>query len=255
MIFDTHAHYDDMQFDPDRQELLDAMQQHGIGTIVNVSSDLPSWEKTIALTQAYSFVYGALGMHPSELEGLNEETFLWLGEHLRDEKIVALGEIGLDYYWEKEPDAIKNQKYWFRRQLDLAREQKMPVIIHSRDAAQDTYEILKDYTDLTLNIHCYSYSPEMAQRFVEMGCYFGIGGVLTFKNSRKLKETAAMLPMDKILLETDCPYLAPVPYRGKRNSSKLLPYVVTELAQIRGISEQEVIDITEENAKRFYDLL
>ncbi len=256
MIFDTHAHYDDAKFDPDRQEILGAMREHGIGRIVNVSSDFPSWERTIALTEEYDFIYGALGIHPSDIDGLNEERFQWLGDQLSREKILAVGEIGLDYYWEKDPEVREQQKYWFRRQFELAKEKDLPVIIHSREAAQDTVEILEELhaEEIPVVIHCYSYSPELAQRFLKMNCYFGIGGVLTFKNAKKLQETVKLLPMEKLLLETDCPYLAPEPNRGKRNSSLNLPYVAEKMAEFKGISAEEVIRITEENAMRFYRL-
>ena len=256
MIFDTHAHYDDPQFDADRHEILSGMADAGIGRIVDISADVPSWEKVLELTRRYPFVYGALGVHPSDVDGLNEETFAWLEAHIHDEKIVAVGEIGLDYYWEKDPARRENQRYWFRRQFALARREHMPVVIHSREAAQETYEMLRDMhaEELPVVIHCYSYTPEMAGRFLSLNCRFGIGGVLTFKNAKKLRETAAMLPMENILLETDCPYLAPEPNRGKRNSSMNLPYVVKTLAEIRGMSEEEIIALTEQNAEAFYGL-
>ena len=232
------------------------MADAGIGRIVNISADVPSWEKVLELTRDYPFVYGALGVHPSDVGGLDEASFSWLEAHIHDEKIVAVGEIGLDYYWEKDPQKKQNQKAWFCRQFELARRENMPVVIHSRDAAQDTYEMLRDLhaEEIPVVIHCYSYTPEMAVQFLSLNCYFGIGGVLTFKNAKKLRETAAMLPADKILLETDCPYLSPEPNRGKRNSSLNLPYVVKELSQIRGVSEEEIIDLTEKNAEAFYRL-
>ena len=256
MIFDTHAHYDDPQFDADRHEILGKMEEAGIGRIVDISADVPSWEKVLELTKCYPFIYGALGVHPSDVDGLNEETFAWLSAHIHDPKIVAVGEIGLDYYWEKDPERRENQKYWFRRQFELAKREKIPVVIHSREAAQDTYEMLRDLhaEEIPVVIHCYSYSTEMAERFLSLNCYFGIGGVLTYKNAKKLRETAAMLPAEKILLETDCPYLSPVPYRGKRNSSLNLPYVVKALAEIRGVSGEEIIVQTERNAEVFYRL-
>lgn len=256
MIFDTHAHYDDAKFDPDRQEILDAMHEHGIGRIVNVSSDFPSWARTIALTEKYDFIYGALGIHPSDIDGLNEERFAWMAEQLALDKILAVGEIGLDYYWEKDPEVRERQKYWFRRQFELAKEKKLPVIIHSREAAQNTVELLEDMhaEEIPVVIHCYSYTPEMAERFLKMNCWFGIGGVVTFKNAKKLQETVKMLPEEKLLLETDCPYLSPEPNRGKRNSSLNLSYVAEKIAELRGISAEEVIRITEKNAEEFYGI-
>ncbi len=254
MIFESHAHYDDKQFDPDREELLSSMEEHGIERIINVGSDFASCKHTLELTKQYAFVYGALGIHPSDIADLNEETYEWLRENARLPKVVAIGEIGLDYYWEKEPEVQSRQRYWFCRQMELARELALPVIIHSRDAAEDTMQLMKGIhaEQIPGVIHCFSYSPELAQEYVKMGYYIGIGGVVTFKNSRKLKETAANVPLERILLETDCPYLAPEPNRGKRNSSLNLPYVAKEIAALRGITEEEVIETTRENALRLF---
>ena len=254
MIFDTHAHYDDSAFDEDREVLLASLQSQGVGTVVNSGASLDGCRRTIELTEQYSFIYGALGVHPDEVGELNEETFSWLREQLKRPKIVAIGEIGLDYYWDKEKREV--QKEWFIRQLRLAGELKKPVVIHSREAAADTMEILKaEVTDeISYEMHCYSYSPEMAREYLKMGFYLGIGGVLTFKNAKKLKEVVEEAPIERLLLETDCPYLAPVPNRGKRNDSTNIHYVAEELAKIKGITAEEVIRITEENAKRFYKI-
>ena len=204
------------------------------------------------MSEQYPFIYAAVGVHPSDTEELNEEKMAWLKEVSKKEKVVAIGEIGLDYYW-SEPDR-EIQKKWFIRQMELAQEVNLPVIIHSRDAAQDTIEILKQFPANGV-IHCYSYTKESAKEFLKMGYYFGIGGVLTFKNAKKLKEAVMEIPMDRILLETDSPYLAPEPNRGKRNSSLNIPYVVKELAQLKGITEEEVINITTENTKRLFHLV
>lgn len=253
MIFDTHAHYDDSQFDPDREELLSQMKSGGIGTIVNVSASVESWQKVVKLTEEYPFIYGAVGVHPDEVGALNEENFREMEALLDQEKIVAVGEIGLDYYWDNESHDL--QKKWFIRQLDLAAEKNMPVIIHSREAAADTMEIMKQYArGMKAVIHCYSYSAEMARQYVKMGYYIGVGGVVTFKNSRKLKEVVEEIPLESIVLETDCPYLAPVPYRGKRNSSLYLTHVVDTIAQIKGITTEEVVQQTEKNGKMLYGL-
>lgn len=254
MIFDSHTHYDDKQFNEDREELLLSLKDHGIETILNAGSDLQGAKDTAALAQQYPFVYGAVGIHPSNIEDLNEEVCEWIKEQAVLEKIVAIGEIGLDYYWDKEEEVQKNQRYWFKRQLELARETGIPVIIHSREAAEDTLKIMKDIHGEQIPgvIHCFSYSREMAAEYVKMGYYIGIGGVVTFKNAKKLKEVAAEVPLEKILLETDCPYLAPEPHRGRRNSSLNLPYVAQEIAAIRGISKEEVIDVTCKNAKRLF---
>ncbi len=254
MIFESHAHYDDKQFDPDREELLSLMEQHGIGRIVNVGSDFAACRRTLELTRQYEFVYGAVGIHPSDIEDLNEDVYDWLKETAADPKITAVGEIGLDYYWEKDSKVQSRQRYWFCRQMELAREVSLPVIIHSREAAEDTLKIVRGIhgEDIPGVVHCFSYSPELAEEYVKMGYYIGIGGVVTFKNAKKLKETAARIPLDRILLETDCPYLSPEPYRGKRNSSLNLPYVVKEIADLRGLSEEEVRNATCANAFRLF---
>lgn len=254
MIFDTHAHYDDEAFDDDREELLSHMRQKGIEYIVNVGSDIESIRKTLELTEQYPFVYGAAGVHPSETAKLTSKDMEWIRETAGREKIVAIGEIGLDYYW-PEPDR-EVQKKWFKEQLRLAEETGLPVIIHSRDAAADTLEILKEWDAHKTKgvIHCFSYTWETAREYLDMDYYFGIGGVLTFKNAKKLKEAVMHIPMEKILLETDCPYLAPEPYRGKRNQSEYIFYVAEQLAELKKISREEVLEITRNNAKRFYEI-
>lgn len=254
MIFESHAHYDDKQFDRDRDELLSSMQANGIAYIVNVSSDFASCKNTLELTRQYDFIYGAVGIHPSDIADLNEEVCHWLRETGSLPKVVAIGEIGLDYYWEKNPQVQDRQRYWFLRQMELARELSLPVIIHSRDAAEDTLQLMKEVhaEQIPGVVHCFSYSPELAEEYVKMGYYIGIGGVITFKNSKKLKETAVRIPLSHILLETDCPYLAPEPNRGKRNSSLNLPYVAQEIAALKGITAEEVIMATHENALRLF---
>ena len=253
MIFDTHAHYDDAQFDDDREHILASMEAAGIGGIVNASSDTASWEKIISLTDTYSFLYGAIGVHPDEVGQLNEENFYYMEKLMQRDKIVDVGEIGLDIYWDRE--SRRQQKYWFIRQLELAERLQKPVIIHSREAAADTMEIMKAHgMDLDAVIHCYSYSPEMAKEYVKMGYYIGVGGVVTLKNAKKLKQVVQEIPLTSIVLETDCPYLAPVPYRGKRNSSLYLPYIAQEIAELKGIFVEEVIAQTEKNAKQLYRL-
>ncbi|GAA0243138.1 TatD family hydrolase [Faecalicatena contorta] len=254
MIFDTHAHYDDEQFDEDRDSLLCSMQEGGVGTIVNAGSDVASWEDVRALTARYPFIYGAAGVHPDDVGELNEENFRRLRAVLQEEKMVAVGEIGLDYYWDNESHEV--QKTWFIRQLELARELDMPVIIHSREAAADTLQIMKEHArGLEGVIHCFSYSAEMAREYVKMGFYIGVGGVVTFKNSRKLKEVVEEIPLEYLLLETDCPYLAPVPNRGKRNSSLNLVYVAEQIAGLKQLTYDEVVEQTEKNARRLYNLL
>lgn len=252
MIFDTHAHYDDDAFNEDRETLLDSMASHGVGYIVNVSSSVRSISETLGMIKRFPYLMGAIGVHPSEVAELDEETFEWMKKQVHKPKIVAIGEIGLDYHWHD--PAPELQKEWFIRQLQLAKEAELPVIIHSRDAAADTLQIMKEQDAASIGgvVHCFSYGPEMAREYLNMGFYLGIGGVLTFKNGKKLKEVVEMAPMDRIVLETDCPYLSPEPNRGRRNSSLNLPYVVGELARIKGLSPQEVISITEANAKALY---
>ncbi len=252
MIFESHAHYDDDAFDADRKEILGQCKEQGIETIINVSASLNSVKSTLALAEQYDFVYAAAGIHPDEVGELNEESFAWLREQCKHPKVVAVGEIGLDYYWDKEQH--ETQKYWFHRQMELAKELKMPMIVHSRDAAADTLEAVKQAhtSELRGVIHCFSYAPEMAREYLNMDYYIGIGGVVTFKNAKKLKEVVEMVPLDHILLETDCPYLSPEPNRGKRNSSLNLPYVAEAIGRLKGVETEEVIRVTNENAKNLY---
>ena len=252
MIFESHAHYDDEAFDADREELLKQCREQGIETIVNVSASLASVKSTLALAEENEFIYAAVGIHPGETGELDENSFEWLREQCRHPKVVAVGEIGLDYYWDKEKHEL--QKYWFRRQMELAKERKLPMIVHSREAAADTLEeVRKAYSsELQGVIHCFSYTPEIAKEYLDMGYYIGIGGVVTFKNAKKLKEVVKMLPLDRILLETDCPYLAPEPNRGKRNSSLNLSYVAEAIGQLKGIEAEEVIRVTNANARVLY---
>ena len=254
MIFETHAHYDDDRFNEDRDELLRRLPEEGVGVVINSGASVESTRDTIRLAKEYPHVYAAVGVHPSEIEELDEDFIQWMKEQTADEKTVAIGEIGLDYYWDKEPEVQERQRYWFGRQIELARETNLPIIVHSRDAAADTMQVMKEHhaEEIPGVIHCFSYSKEMALEFIKMGYYIGVGGVVTFKNAKKLKETVEAIPLDKILLETDCPYMAPEPYRGKRNSSLYLPYVIEEIARINGISAEEVERVTEENARKLF---
>jgi len=256
MIFESHAHYDDEAFDQDRDELLESLGRHGVEYVINVAASLDSVRTTQELMGKWPFIYGALGVHPSETGELNEENFTWLKEQFSTPKTVAVGEIGLDYYWDKEAQVRSRQKEWFSRQLFAAKEIGLPVIIHSRDAAKDTRDVMKEARaeDLRGVIHCFSYTRETARDFLNWDYYFGIGGVITFKNAKKLKEAVEYIPMERILLETDSPYLSPEPNRGKRNSSLNLPYVVQAVARIKGISGEEVMDITSRNAKELFGI-
>lgn len=254
MIFETHAHYDDDKFTEDRDELILAVHESGVHPIINVGASIHSTQTTLELAKHYPFIYAAVGVHPSDVADLNEDTFAWLKEQTAYAKTVAVGEIGLDYYWDKEADVQEKQRYWFGRQLQLAREADLPVIIHSRNAAADTLQVMRDNHADTIPgvIHCYSYSPELAQEFVRMGYYIGVGGVVTFKNAKKLVETVQTIPIERILLETDSPYMAPEPHRGTRNDSRNIPYVIAKIAELKGITPQAVERITEENAYRLF---
>ncbi|MCI8281479.1 MAG: TatD family hydrolase [Lachnospiraceae bacterium] len=252
MIFDTHTHYDDRKFEEDRDKLLSSLKESNITKIVNVGADIETTKQTLALAAAYDFIYAAVGVHPSDVDCLNEENYAWLKRQTSCKKVVAVGEIGLDYYWEKDPQKQQQQKYWFQRQLSLAKETNLPVVIHSRDAAEDTLNILKEQPDISGVIHCFSYSKELALEYVKMGYYIGVGGVITFKNAKKLKEAVEAIPLERIVIETDCPYLAPEPYRGKRNESIYLPYVLNEIARIKHMTPAEIEDVTFHNAEKLY---
>lgn len=254
MIFDTHAHYDDEAFQEDREELLAGLKDAGICAVTNIGASLASCKTTLALAERYEWMYAALGVHPSESAELDEAGLLWIKEQCNNKKVRAVGEIGLDYYWEEPEHEI--QKRWFVRQLDLARERKLPVVIHSRDAAKDTLDIMKaeKAEDMGGVIHCFSYGKEMAREYLNMGFFLGVGGVVTFNNGKKLKEVVEYAPLSSIVLETDCPYLSPVPNRGKRNSSLNLPYVVDMIARIKGVDRETVEQVTWENGMRLYRL-
>lgn len=254
MIFETHAHYDDERFDEDRDILIEKLFRGNICNIINVGASIESTKTTIALAKKYENMYAAAGVHPSDIAGLNEETFAWLKKQTKDPKVIAVGEIGLDYYWDKEEDVQKAQRYWFAQQMELARESQLPVIIHSRDAAEDTMRVMKEVhaDEIPGVIHCYSYSPEMAKEFIKMGYYIGVGGVVTFKNAKKLKETVMQIPLERILLETDSPYMAPEPHRGSRNDSGNLVYVVEKIAELKGITAKEVENVTFANARKLF---
>lgn len=255
MIFETHAHYDDQAFDRDRDSLLRSMEAHGIEKIINVGASLRGVRDTVTLTEQYPFVYGAVGIHPDEVGELTEDHMEWMRGLCEKEKIVAVGEIGLDYYWDKENHEV--QKKWFVRQMDLAKETGLPIIVHSRDAAKDTLDIMKAERADRLQgvIHCYSYSREQAREYMNMGYFLGIGGVVTLKNGKKLKEVVEYAPLDYLLLETDAPYLAPEPYRGKRNCSLYLTYVAQAIGEIKGVDYQTVIEVTRRNAERLFRLV
>ena len=275
-IFDTHAHLCDAAFDDEREAIIADLGAHGVGAFTEIGFDLPSSRAALALAERYPQVYAAVGFHPDHSDHLRDEDVETLRQMVEnDQKIVAIGEIGLDYHYTREgilrraaasgqepdPESLATadpepeiQKACFRRMLQLARALGLPINVHSREAAQDTYDLIVEehgYENSGI-IHCFGYPVEMAERFVKLGLYVGVGGVVTFKNARKLKEVVERIPIERIVLETDCPYMAPVPKRGTRNDPRNLPYVVEEIAALRQMDPAEVIRITTENAKRVY---
>lgn len=255
MIFESHAHYDDDKFDEDREELLSHLVENGIEYVVNIGSSIDSCKRTVKLMERYDYIYGALGIHPNEVHLVTDEEYEWLVREVKtNPKVRAIGEIGLDYYWEEPEPSV--QKEWFEKQIELARQVKLPMVIHSRDAAKDTYDMMNALrcSEIGGVVHCFSYSAEEAKKYLDMGFYLGIGGVVTFKNGKKLKEVVEYAPLDRILLETDCPYLAPEPNRGRRNSSLNIPYIAKAIAGIKGATYDEVVDITAQNAKKIYGI-
>ena len=250
MIFETHAHYDDPAFDGDRDRLLALLKDEGIAPIVNIGASIETTKSTVELAHRYDHVYAAIGVHPSDCGDLTENDIEWLKDLSSDEKVVAIGEIGLDYHYD-EPDR-EIQKKWFIRQLELAGDTSLPIVVHSRDAAQDTYEIIKDFRGLRGVIHCFSYSAELAREYVKMGYYIGVGGVVTFKNGRKLHEVVKEIPLESIVVETDAPYLSPEPYRGRRNSSAFIPYIIERIADLKNVSYETVERALYDNAVDLY---
>lgn len=256
MIFETHGHYDDEQFDEDRERLIAEFLEKDIDKVMNVGADMQSSRNSVELAGKYPHFYAAVGVHPSEVGDLTEDDMQALKQMtLENPKVKAIGEIGLDYHFDDDPPRDV-QKKWFIRQLELAQELGMPIIIHSRDAASDTMEILKDM-DGGRNggvIHCYSYSREQAREYIKMGFHIGVGGVVTFKNSRRLQEVVEDIPLEKIVLETDSPYMAPVPFRGTRNSALNIPYIAEKIAEIKGVPVLKVYDQTYANALKMYKM-
>lgn len=259
-IFETHCHYEDEKFIEDREEVIEDARLKGVEAFVNVGSDLVTSEKSVFLAETHRDFYAAVGIHPEYGYLCDEEAINKLRELAKSEKVVAIGEIGLDYYWDSCPK--DKQMEAFKAQLDLAYGLDLPVIIHSRDAAEDTLTIMREYAnrvktagrELRVVIHCYGYSPEIAKEYVKLGYYIGVGGVVTFKNARKLVESVEAVALDRIVVETDCPYMAPVPNRGKRNDSSNLTYVIEKIAELKGLEPLEVANATFDNAKRLYNL-
>ncbi|MEI3306851.1 MAG: TatD family hydrolase [Dysosmobacter sp.] len=252
-IFDTHAHYDADQFASDREAVLTALPAAGVGLVVDPGCDVASSREAAALAERFGHVYAAAGIHPEDCAGCTDADFDAIRELCRREKVVAVGEIGLDYYWKENPPR-DFQEQVFRRQIELALELDLPVIIHDREAHGDSLRIVLDYPGLRGVFHCFSGSPEMAQELLKRGWYLGFDGPITYKNAKRAPEVAAITPMDRIVIETDAPYMAPVPFRGKRNDSRYLPYVVEKLAEWKGVTPEEMTDITWQNGKRLFGL-
>ena len=250
-IFDTHAHYDSNGFAADRDEILSALPAAGVGLVVDPGCELESSRAALALAERYPFVYAAVGIHPSDCAGTGEAEFAALRKLCGHEKVVAVGEIGLDYYWKDNPSK-EFQQTVFRRQIELAIELGLPVIVHDREAHGDSLAIVLDYPEVRGVFHCFSGSPEMAEALLKRGWFLGFDGPITYKNAQKAPEVAAVTPLDRIVVETDSPYLSPVPFRGKRNDSRYLPYVIEKLAEWKGVSPEEMVRITWENGLRLF---
>ena len=250
-IFDTHAHYDSNGFAADRDEILSALPAAGVGLVVDPGCELESSRAALALAERYPFVYAAVGIHPSDCAGTGEAEFAALRKLCGHEKVVAVGEIGLDYYWKDNPSK-EFQQTVFRRQIELAIELDLPVIVHDREAHGDSLAIVLDYPEVRGVFHCFSGSPEMAEALLKRGWFLGFDGPITYKNAQKAPEVAAVTPLDRIVVETDSPYLTPVPFRGKRNDSRYLPYVIEKLAEWKGVSPEEMVRITWENGLRLF---
>lgn len=253
MIFDSHSHYDDSQFNEDRDLVLKEIKEKGVIGVLNCGSDLRGLNMSIELAEKYDFVYAAVGIHPEYAQVVDENLIEQIKNHAKNPKVRAIGEIGLDYYWEENPPR-EVQKKAFRMQMEAARELNLPVVIHDREAHQDTLEIMKEFSQVKGVVHCFSGSVEFAKECLKLGYYIGITGVVTFKNAKVIKEVVKAVPIDKLLVETDCPYMAPTPYRGKRNQSNYIEYIIDEIAELKGITKEDVEKNTIKNTKNLLNL-
>ncbi len=252
MLIDSHAHLDDERFDGDRDILIKSLKSNKLELVINIGADFQSSINSIELAKQYDNIYASIGVHPHSASEVTEETLDKFREMAKEEKVVAIGEIGLDYYYDNSPRDL--QRKWFREQLKLAKELDLPVIIHSRDATQETFDIIKEAQDGSLRgvLHCFSGSVEVAMEYIKLGFYISIGGTVTFKNARVVKEVAEAVPLDKLLIETDCPYLTPEPYRGKRNEPMFVKYVAQKIAEIKDINFEELAKATNKNTKELF---
>ena len=250
-IFDTHAQYDDERFDADRLETLDALPEQGVCGVVNAACDMKSAKFGITLAERYDFLWCSVGVHPHSAKEFKEEDLSLLAQYSNHPKVVAIGEIGLDYHYDFSPRPLQLEV--FEKQIQLAKELNLPIIVHDREAHGDTMELLKKYSPKGI-VHCYSGSADMAKEIVKLGMYIGFTGAVTFKNARKILEAAAAVPLDRLLVETDCPYMSPEPFRGTRCWSAMIQYTAQTLAQIKGVDIQKLLDITCENAHRVYNI-
>ena len=253
MIFDTHAHYDDSRFDGDRDAVLAALPEAGVELVLDPGCDLPSSRAAAALAERYGHVYAAAGIHPENCAGFQDADLAALRQLLAQPKVAAIGEIGLDYYWAENPPRDFQQMV-FRKQLALAEELDLPVIVHDREAHGDSLSIIREFPAVTGVFHCFSGSPEMAEELLKRGWYLGFDGPITYKNARRAPEVAAITPLERMVVETDAPYLSPVPVRGRRNDSRYLPHVIAKLAEWKGVTPEEMTRITCENGKRLFRL-
>jgi len=255
MLFDSHAHLNDERFDEDRDELINSLKEKSVDLVVNPGADIETSKSAVELSKKYDFIYAAVGVHPHDVSDLDDTAIDTLRNlAIENNKVVSIGEIGLDYYYDYSPR--DSQKEWFKKQILLANELKLPIIIHDRDAHADTFDIIKEYKsdEIGCVLHCYSGSVELAREYIKLGCYISIPGTVTFKNSRKVREVAREIPLDRLFIETDSPYMAPEPHRGKRNDPSLVAFVADKIAQEKGISYEEVCDKTKENAKKFFKI-
>lgn len=254
MLFDTHAHFDDGRFDDDRDEVLRSLQSYGVTNIVNVGSSMKTSRTSVKLSEKYDFVYATVGVHPSETGNLTEADMDELKALACNPKVRAIGEIGLDYHYLPDDVEPSVQKKWFGRQLELAKELDMPVVIHDRESKGECFEILKKMGVSKGVYHCFSGSAETTKKVLELGMMISFTGVLTFKNARRAAEACAVVPTDRLMIETDCPYMAPEPHRGERNFSGYVEFVARKMAEIKNMSYEEIVEITDRNAKRFYGI-